>query len=109
MAFFLKFRRALSWPATFCVLACVLVGCGSGGGGIPNNVVFGRSYQYSNGTQSFVMTVDQTGRFTIFEQEGAIPAPMNGAQGTMASDGRFFAQSPDSTLQFSGSVTNNGT
>src|SRR5258708_24933872 len=27
----------------------------------------------------------------------------------MAADGRFFAQSPDSTLQFSGNVTNNGT
>src|SRR5258708_33729763 len=107
MAFFLKFRRALPWLVVWCVLASVLVGCG-GGGGTPNPVVFGRSYQFSNGTQTFVMTVDQTGRFTVFEQEGPAPAPMNGAQGTMASDGRFFARSPDPTLQFSVNGTNNG-
>src|SRR5436309_15123224 len=53
--------RALPWPVTCFILASVLVGCG-GGGTNPNTVVFGRSYQYSNGAQTFVITFDPTGR-----------------------------------------------
>src|SRR5262245_46259926 len=108
MASLIRLRVAIAHLASCCAFAGLLVGCGGGGGG-GGNTLFGRTYLYSNGTQVFAMTVDPTGRFTVFEQEAASFSTVNGAQGTMASSGQFFAQTPDGSLQFTGNTANNST
>ncbi len=107
----LRRAAAPSFGAVGALLAVLIVGCGGGsgssnggGGGVP----FGRSYQFTGGGHTFVMSVDSTGRFTIFVKDANAPAIVNSGQGSLATDGKFFTQSPDSTLQFSGTVASDG-
>src|SRR5947208_14719198 len=104
MGFLTPMRRAAAWSALGMLVAAVLTGRGGGGGGGgQNTVVFGRSYSFANGGQFVVLSVDSVGRFTIVEKESS-GSTANGAQGSLASDGRFFAQSADGTVQFSGQI-----
>lgn len=102
-------RRFLTMPLFGALCCAILTGCGGGGGGGQGgNITFGRTYTYVNGAQFVVMSVDSVGRFTIVAKESAA-AQIAGAQGGLASDGRFFAQSSDGSVQFNGAITNNST
>lgn len=109
MRYFTPLRRAAAWPAVGLLLAWILTGCGGGGGGgSVGGVIFGRSYSFVSGAQFVVITIDSVGRFSIVSRENALAVP-NGAQGSLAADGQFFAQSSDGTLQYNGSLTTNST
>jgi len=87
-------------------LALLLVGCGGGGGG-GNPLFFGRSYSFASGGQTFVLSVDGTGRFTVFAADTG-SQKSGAAQSNLAQNGQFAAQSSDGTLLFSGSVDTGG-
>lgn len=91
-------------------MALLAAGCGGGGGGGNNNAnVNGRSYLYTSGGNTFALSIDAGGRFTIFETD-AVNAPTGtGAQGTVGNNRQFSTQTNDGVLQFSGTISNDAT
>jgi hypothetical protein len=104
-------RSAASAAGAGIILCVVLLGCGGGGGGgggasvSPN----GRSFAFTSGTQAVDISIDSNGRFTIFGKDPANAPTGAGGQGTIASDGKFFTQSSDGSLQFTGQVSSDAT
>jgi hypothetical protein len=103
-------RNAFSrWMGLFSVLLVLpLIGCGGGGGGSSTPLWYGRSYSFSSGGQTFILSVDSNGRFTAFAQDNATLTSGAGGQGSISSNGQFFAQSEDGNTQFSGTFATNG-
>jgi len=54
------------------------------------------------------MSVDTSGRFTVFARDGSTLQAGVGAQGSVANNGQFFAQSADGLIQFQGTVAGHG-
>lgn len=99
-------RGLLSSGAAGVILSLALVGCGGGGGGGGSQVpAAGRSFAFSNGGQAFEISIDSNGRFTVFGKDPVNAPTGAGAQGTLGSNGQFFAQSADASLQFTGQVS----
>ncbi len=102
-------RSSVSIGLAGVALSIILVGCGGGGGGGGQQVTpAGRSYAFTNGGQAFGISIDSTGRFTIFGKDPANAPAGAGAQGTIGSDGKLFTQSADGSLQFTGQISSDG-
>jgi hypothetical protein len=104
-------RNAISkWIALFSVLLVLpLIGCGGGGGhGSSTPRWYGRSYSFSSGGRTFVLSVDSNGRFTAFAQDSSTLSSGTGGQGSITANGQFFAQSEDGNTQFLGTFASNG-
>lgn len=105
-------RRVLSSLALLAAAAALAIasGCGGGGGGggSSQSAAFGRSYAFASAGNVFEMTVDPTGRFTIFAVNPTGAASGVGAQGVMATNGQFTAQTSDGAIQFTGTASSNG-
>jgi len=85
-----------------------LVGCGGGGEGGGGGIsLTGRTFEAGAGGMYFSLTVDAAGRFTVVARDAPAIA-VSGGQGTLGADGRFFTQTPDGSVQFSGTVASNG-
>lgn len=91
------------------LLVLPLIGCGGGGGGGSSTPIwYGRSYSFSSDGRTFVLSVDTSGRFTVFAQDTSTLTSGAGGQGAVSSNGQFFAQSEDGSTQFSGTFASNG-
>lgn len=99
-------RRAPGISLLGVVLAVWMIGCGSGGGSGQRGQFVG-TYRFTSGAQTFVMSVDTLGRFTVFARDGSTLQAGTGAQGNVATNGQFFAQSGDGLIQFQGTVAGN--
>ncbi|HXG23745.1 MAG TPA: clostripain-related cysteine peptidase, partial [Chthonomonadales bacterium] len=89
------------------LLVMWMMGCGSGGGSGQRGQFVG-TYRFTSGAQTFVMSVDTMGRFTLFARDASTLQAGIGAQGSVATNGQFFAQSGDGLIQFQGTVARNG-
>lgn len=102
-----RLRRILGISLLGVVLVVWMMGCG-GGGGSGQRGQFVGTYRFTSGAQTFVMSVDTLGRFTVFARDGSTLQAGIGAQGSVATNGQFFAQSSDGLIQFQGTVDRNG-
>jgi hypothetical protein len=102
----ISIRRASLTALPGIALALLLVGCGGGGGS--GAVQTARSYSFASGGQTFAMSVDSSGRFTVFARDAAALPGGAGGQGTFAGVGAFSAGSDDGTVQFNGTVAGDG-
>lgn len=96
--------RTVAAAAAGLALALVLVGCGGGGGRGAAQTYVGRTYSFASGARVLSISIDLAGRFTVFARDPALLAQPIAAQGTIAQNGTFFAQSVDGQSQFEGVV-----
>ena len=89
------------------LLTAILVGCGGGGSG-PSGVT-SRSYLFSSNGQTVAISLDTSGRFTIFARDADKFAEGAGAHGSIdVSTGQFTAQGDDPAIRFSGTIAKDG-
>ncbi len=99
-------RGVRALPLLGAVMALLIAGCGGGGGGGGSSFT-NRTFQFAATGAKLDMTVDPGGRFTIFESDPTHAAGVS-AQGVVGSNGQFSAQSSNGAVQFTGTVSGDG-
>lgn len=88
--------------------ALCVAGCGGGGSSSSAGSLTGRSFSLTQTGLAFSMSIDATGRFTLFLTSTSAAPNGAAAQGTVASTGQFAGQALTGTLSFSGTVAKDG-
>ncbi len=101
-----RHRRRLAPAVLVGLIAAVCVaGCGGGGGSSSYGSVFGRSFTLTETGLDFSMSIDASGRFTLYMVSSTAAADGVGAQGSVTTGGSFSAQALSGALQFTGTVS----